>query len=265
MTKRLILPFLFPVLMFLVPGTSTVFSQTLAAKTVTVDSNCHGFYEYLPKDYDKGKKKYPLLIFLHGLGELGNGGPDLPKVLRNGPGRLIADSTFPDAFVVAGKTYRFIVFMPQFIHWPWPGTTQAIVDYAVKHYRVDRSRIYLTGLSMGGGATWECVGNSKKHAKQIAAIVPVCGASLADSIKAQRIAAAGLPVWALHNEGDPVVTVEFTKKYTRYINGAPLPPALPARETIFPVTGHNAWTKAYDPQYRENGMNVYEWMLSHHR
>lgn len=265
MTKQLILLSLFPVLLFLLITPTEGFSQTLTAKTVAIDSNCHGFYEYLPKGYEKGKKKYPVLIFLHGLGELGNGNSDLSKVLRNGPGRLIADSTFPDSFVVAGKTYRFIVFMPQFIHWPWPGTTQAIVDYAVKHYRVDKSRIYLTGLSMGGGATWECVGNSKKYAKKIAAIVPVCGASLADSIKAQTIAAANLPVWALHNEGDKTVTVEYTKKYTRYINGAARPPVLPARETIFPVAGHNAWTKAYDPLYRENGKNVYEWLLSHHR
>lgn len=265
MIKQRSLVFRFLVLAVLLTASSMGFSQTLSAKTVAIDTNCHGFYEYLPKGYEKGKQKYPLLIFVHGLGELGNGESDLPKVLRNGPGRLIADSTFPDSFVVAGKTYRFIVFMPQLIHWPWPATTQAIVDYAVKHYRVDKSRIYLTGLSMGGGATWECVGNSDRHAKQIAAIVPVCGASLADSIKAQRIAAAKLPVWALHNEGDQVVTVEFTKKYTRYINSAPIPPALPARETIFPVPGHNAWTKAYDPQYRENGLNVYEWMLSHHR
>jgi predicted peptidase len=264
MTKRSVLFSRILFFIFLSSVSSESFSQKLEAKTITIDTNCHGFYEYLPKDYSK-KKKYPLLIFLHGLGELGNGESDLPKVLRNGPMALISNGTFPDSFVVDGKEYRFIVFAPQYIHWPWPRTTQAIVDYAVKHYSVDKSRIYLTGLSMGGGATWECVGNSKKHAKKIAAIVPVCGASLADSIKAQTIAAANLPVWATHNQGDPVVTVEFTHKYIRYINSAAIPPIEAAKKTIFPERGHNAWTKTYDPLYKENGVNIYEWMLLHHR
>lgn len=255
----------FFVFVFLLTVSSMGFSQTLSARNIAVDTNCHGFYEYLPKDYDKGRQKYPLLIFVHGLGELGNGGSDLPKVLRNGPMKLIADGTFPDSFVVAGKTHRFIVIAPQLLHWPWPGTIQTIIDYAVSHYKVDKHRIYLTGLSMGGGATWGCVSNSKKYAKKIAAIVPVCGASLVDSTKARIIAAAGLPVWALHNQGDPVVTVEYTEKYTSYINAAVNHPVVPARMTIFPEKGHNAWTKAYDPLFRENGMNVYEWMLSHRR
>jgi predicted peptidase len=254
-------------LAFLLSSSVKSSAQELKAHTAVIDSNCHGFYDYLPKGYDKKKKKkkYPLIIMLHGLGELGNGDSDLKKVLRNEPMKLVANGTFPDSFVVNGKEYRFIIFAPQFIHWPWPLTTQAVVDYATAHYNVDKKRIYLTGLSMGGGATWECVGNNAKYAKKMAAIVPVCGASLADSIKAQRIAAANLPVWSLHNEGDRTVTVEFTKKYTRYINAAPIAPKEPARETIFPEQGHNAWRKAYDPLYKENGMNIYEWMLSHHR
>lgn len=239
-------------------------TQELQAKSIEIDSNCHGYYQYLPKGYD-GVKKFPLLIFLHGLGEVGNGVEELPKVLRNGPVKLIANGTFPDSFVVNGEAFRFIVFAPQFLHWPWPATTQALVDYAVSHYAVDKSRIYLTGLSMGGGATWECVGNSSKHAEEIAAIVPVCGASLVDSTKAQRIVAADLPVWAIHNEGDPVVTVEYTHKYVAYINGAPTPPKEVAKKTIFSVQGHNAWSKAYDPNYKEDGMNIYEWLLSHRR
>jgi predicted peptidase len=263
MTKRSILYFRFLLFIFLLSSSGS-FSQKPEAKTVAIDSNCHGFYEYLPKDYSK-EKKYPLLIYLHGMGELGNGESDLPKVLHNGPMKLISNGAFPDSFVVDGKAYRFIIFAPQFIHWPWPGTTQAIVDYAIDHYSVDTTRIYLTGISMGGGAAWECIGNSKKYAMKIAAAVPVCGASLVDSVKAQVIASANLPVWATHNEGDPVVTVEYTHKYIQYINSAITPPVEAARKTIFPEKGHNAWTKTYDPLYKENGMNVYEWMLSHHR
>lgn len=267
MIKRSILLSQLLMLVFLLISSVKGITQELKARSIIIDTNCHGFYEYVPKGYDKKKKrkKYPLLIMLHGLGELGNGASELPKVLRNEPMKLVANGTFPDSFLVDGKEYRFIIFAPQFIHWPWPKTTQAIIDYAVSHYRVDKKRIYLTGLSMGGGATWECVGNNAKYAKKLAAIAPICGASLADSIKAQRIAKANLPVWSLHNEGDRTVTVEFTKKYTRYINSAPIASKEPAKETIFSEQGHNAWRKAYDPLYKENGMNLYEWMLSHHR
>jgi predicted peptidase len=264
MTKRSILFSRVLLLIFLSPVSFKCFSQQLQGTTVSIDTNCHGYYVYLPKDYSK-KKKFPLLIILHGVGELGNGESDLPKILRHGPMRLVSGGSFPDSFVVGGKEYSFIIFAPQYIHWPWPGTTHAIIDYAMKHYSVDKHRIYLSGLSMGGGATWECVGNSKKYAKKIAAVVPVCGASLADSTKAQTIAKANLPVWATHNEGDPTVTVEYTHKYIRYINSAAVPPKEAAKKTIFPENGHNAWTRTYDPQYRENGLNVYEWMLSHHR
>lgn len=239
-------------------------AQTLTPKTIDIDSNCHGFYEYLPSGYD-AQKKYPLIIFLHGLGELGNGDTELRKVLRNGLPRLLADSTFPVSFTVKGETFQFIVFAPQFLHWPWPATTQTVIDYAIEHYAVDKSRIYLTGLSMGGGALWECVGNNAAYANKLAAVVPVCGASLTDSTKAARIAAANLPVWATHNQGDPTVTVTFTEKYISYINAAPTPPTEPAKKTIFPVNGHNAWTKTYDPLFKEDGVNIYEWMLLHHR
>jgi predicted peptidase len=264
MTKHAILLFSSLLILLFLSSSSKGFSQTLEAKTIAIDTNCNGFYQYLPRNYNK-HKKYPLLIFLHGLGELGNGPSDLPKVTRNGVLKLIQDGAFPDSFLVNGKEYRFIIFAPQFIHWPWPKTTQAIVDYAVKHYAVDKKRIYITGLSMGGGALWECIGNSKKYAKKVAAVVPICGASLADSIKAQTIARSNVAVWATHNEGDRTVTVEYTHKYIRYINSAPVPPKLEARKTIFPEKGHNAWSKTYDPLFKENGLNVYEWMLSHHR
>lgn len=242
----------------------TGFSQQLESKTIAIDTNCNGYYTYLPKNYSV-EKKFPLLIVLHGMGELGNGNSDLPKVLRNGPMKLIADGSFPDSFVVNGTIFSFIVFAPQFVRWPWPGTTTAIIDFAIRNYSVDTTRIYLTGLSMGGGAVWECIGNNPAYAKKIAAAVPVCGASLTDSIKGRNIASADLPIWATHNDGDKTVTVEYTWKYIRSINDAPIPPKPRARLTIFPVQSHNAWTKTFDPNYRENGFNVYEWMLLQHR
>lgn len=75
------------------------------------------------------------------------------------------------------------------------------------------------------------------------------------------MAVADLPVWATHNQQDPQVPVSNTNGYIDYINNDPQPPTPLAKKTIFPVEGHDAWTKTYDPAYEENGLNVYEWML----
>src|SRR5215467_2297320 len=77
---------------------------------VVIDANCHGFYEYLPQGYSTGTKQYPLLIFLHGSGETGDGSAaQLPYVFRNGPPKLISQGTFPVSFTVNNQTYSFIV------------------------------------------------------------------------------------------------------------------------------------------------------------
>ena len=78
--------------------------------------------------------------------------------------------------------------------------------------------------------------------------------------RSRVIAAANIAVWALHNSGDTPDSASRTIAYVNDINKAPAPNPL-ARKTIFSAGGHDAWTKAYDPDYRENGYNVYEWML----
>ena len=73
-----------------------------------------------------------------------------------------------------------------------------------------------------------------------------------------------MPVWATHNQGDGTVPVAYTNDYVTYINQAPSPNPL-ARKSVWPGGGHDAWTRTYDPNYRENNMNVYEWMLQYQR
>jgi hypothetical protein len=243
------------------------FSQVQTPRTnVAIDAKCNGFYEYLPKGYSKGPLRYPLLVFVHGLGELGNGGTDLPKVLRNGPPKLISKGLFPASFTVSGQQFSFIVLSPQYKDWPVPKDIQDVIDYAVKHYRVDINRIYLTGLSMGGGAVWNYAGDNKIYANRLAAILPVCGASYPDPTGRCRImAASNLPVWATHNLKDPTCPTWYTINYVNGINNAVPPPTPRARMTIFNAVGHDAWTKTYDPNWLTGGMNVYQWMLQYHR
>lgn len=247
----------------------TAHAQVQTARYVSMNANTNAYYEYLPQGYSAtGTQKYPLILFLHGMGELGAGTTTtLPKVSNNAIPRLIRDGKFPTSFTVNGQTFRFIVISPQFVAWPSSADVNSVLDYVVSHYNVDVSRIYVTGLSMGGGVTWEYAGNqgTDAYAKRVAAIAPICGASYPSIYRANVMAKNNVPVWAFHNEGDPTAPVYYTNDYVSGINSYTPAPNPLAKKTIYPVSGHDAWTAAYNPNNRENGLNVYEWMLQYSR
>ncbi|MGB8194777.1 MAG: dienelactone hydrolase family protein, partial [Chitinophagaceae bacterium] len=141
----------------------------------------------------------------------------------------------------------------------------SFLEYAKQHYRVDTTRIYATGFSLGARMTFDF---SAAFANKIAAIVPISGASNFDiTEKSKSIAAANLPVWAFHNQPDALFSAQETKDFIAKINS--FNPAKAARLTIFPdstgILGHDAWSKATSPSYKENNMNIYEWMLQYKR
>lgn len=227
--------------------------------TYNVNANIGGYLEALPAHYaDHPKKRYPLIIFLHGQGEMGNGTTaELSKVANNAIPKLIAKGTFPSNFIVHDTSFQFIVLSPQFKAWPQPTDINNIIDYAEKKYRVLYSRVYVCGLSMGGGGTWDYAWNL---GKRITAIVPISGASWPTTQKGQDIAQDKVATWAFHNDNDPTVPSWYSVDYVQYIND--YNPVVPAKLTLFSANVHDAWTKATDPNYKENGQNIYEWMLS---
>ena len=110
-------------------------------KEVTVKVKLN-YLLYLPDDYEKSDKPFPLILFLHGAGESGS---NLSNVKKHGPPKLIA----------AGKTFPFIVVSPQSPGGGWnPEALNGLLDEVESKYRVDKDRVYLTGMSMGGGGTW---------------------------------------------------------------------------------------------------------------
>ncbi len=254
------LPLLFSFIFFF---QSNVFAQTFTPKyNVSMTEHSKGYYEYLPEGYNSGNEKYPLLIFFHGAGEKGDGSAaQLSRVLANGTPKQINTGTFPKSFTVNGNTYKFIVIAPQITDSPVPSDVDNILNYVIAHYRVDTLRIYLTGLSMGGGVVWEYPGESFTYASRISAIVPVCGAAWPANFRCENIAADNLPVWATHNNGDGTVPVSYTTGFVNGINSQNPPPNPRAKMTIFNSTSHDAWTATYDLNFKEDGLNVYEWML----
>lgn len=223
-----------------------------------------GYYAGLPPDYDSTTEKYPLLLSVHGSGELGAGTEEfLPSVLSNGVAKRVGNKSLPTKFVSEGIEHSMIMIFPQFYRRPDPIDMKLIFDHLLEKYRIDTNRIYLTGLSMGGGVTWEYA--ASEYGKMLAAIVPICGATdiSTDDASIQKIIDNDVPVWAFHNLDDHLVSYHLTRNFQLNINRKN--PPHPVRATLWSTGWHDSWTKASNPNYREEGKNMYEWMLQYQR
>lgn len=229
-----------------------------------VNASFLGYYAGIPARYSESKfKKHPLLIFLHGLGQRGNGTTQLDLLADAGLGRLLAQRALPPNFNVNGKNFSFIYVSPQFANvQPTPEHILNLIDTIKSKYRIDVSRIYLSGLSVGGILITDA---AAKYPQYYAAISPMAGISTTEiPIKSSNIASKRLALWAFHNDHDPTIAPANSSVFVNAING--FSPAIPARLSIFiNQFGHDAWTRALDPTYKEEGKNVYEWMLQYSR
>lgn len=188
-------------------------------------------------DYPQNAKgNVPLIVFLHGSGERGN---NLELVKAHSP-----------------FTYKNLIKEPVAIlapqcpadSWWNTETLYQLIKEIQSKYKIDASRIYLTGLSMGGWGTWKL---AMEHPEVFAAIAPVCAPS--DRVmEANAEQFKNLPVKIFHGGNDDIVSpINSINMYqaVKKVNPA-------ATLTIFPDDNHNSWDSTYsDPKF-------YEWMLS---
>jgi predicted peptidase len=221
-----------------------------------------GYYVALPPRYEARIDSFPLLLFLHGLGQMGNGSSDLHYITFDGIGRLIAKGKFPVSFASGGRLFSFIVVSPQSSQIPTEADVKELLDHVTSTYRVDRSRVYLSGLSMGARVVTLA---AAAYAEEFAAIVPIAGVAVGPGMqnRCKAMAEAELPVWELHNLDDPMAPIAQAQQFISALAG--FNPRVKPRFTVFDVYGHDAWTTALDPVFQENGMNIYEWMLQYSR
>ncbi|MEO5713738.1 MAG: PHB depolymerase family esterase [Luteolibacter sp.] len=191
--------------------------------------------------------RYPLVIFLHGAGERGD---DNTSQLRHG-GALFSNPENRE------KYPAFVIFpqCPNGKRWvevDWgdanphqqpkePGDPMSsvieLVPSLMKSLPVDRSRVYVMGMSMGGFGTWDL---AARHPEWFAAAVPICGG--ADNSTAPLL--AKLPIWTFHGDQDPTIHVERTRSMVEALNKAGGSP----KYTELPGIQHNAWNSAFaDP------------------
>lgn len=203
-----------------------------------------GYLQALPADYTacgESSKQYPLVIFLHGVGECGNGASELDLVASHGYAMHAAK----------GTEYPFILICPQLpkgmAWWAHIESLNLFLDHIIEILRADEKRIYLTGLSLGGMGTWMW---GAANPGRFAALLPVCGESLVWT--ARQLLKT--PVWAFHGDQDQTVSCSESVRMVNSINAM----GGNAKLTVYPGVGHASWVYAYDDPA------VINWMLEQH-
>jgi hypothetical protein len=220
---------------------------------------------WLPAGYNGIKsirKKYPLIIALDGVGEQGT---DIKALLHSGTiAYHISKGWDPVSKNPAdGKDYSFIVFTPQCpVSWGWSAPQiKTMLASLKKTYRIDVSRVYLTGFSAGGWGLWSCMTDDVSLCQQFAAIGPVSSAAADHPDKITNVAKFNIACWNICGTADSFYGNAVN--YTNIINGAN--PKIPAILTSLKGVGHSAWNQAYDTSWRVNKKNFFEWALQYRR
>ena len=213
--------------------------------TINVDGKDETFkYRLMKPAKVEAGKKYPLVLFLHGAGERGD---DNKSQLKYGPTWLADDKN--------REKYPCYVLAPQcrngkkWAEVDWSAATStpmaaepgsqmkaalAALDDTIKKEQVDESRLYLTGLSMGGYGSWDL---AARQPERFAAVVPICGGG--DEKQAPKL--TKLPIWVWHGDADTAVKVTRSRQMVEAIKAAGGSP----KYTELPKVGHDSWTAAY--------------------
>jgi predicted peptidase len=200
---------------------------------------------YLPKDYsnaEAGAKLWPLILFLHGVGERGNGGEELERVKAHGIPRIVDEH----------PNFPFIAVSPQCPLDSWWSiqveVLDALLDSILASYAVDPDRVYLTGLSMGGYGAWAM---GMAYAERFAAVAPICGGGESKAVCTLK----DVPVWAFHGDADTIVDISESVKMVDALQAC----GGDVQFTVYPGVEHDSWTQTY------NNPELYDWLLSHKR
>jgi predicted peptidase len=225
----------------------------------SVDGAPLGYLEYLPPGYGDGQQR-PLLVFLHGAGEAGDGSEAaLELVDKLGIPSLIAADAWP-------AERPFVVLAPQYGTEAAEGDCAIAADlaaflaFAIDHYEVDPTRAYLTGISCGAIGIWDYLA---VHGNEVAAAVPIAGHAEWALEKAGCGPLAAVPVWAFHGALDDVVSVVHIEGPMEQIRSCEEARATDMELTVYPDAAHidpDAWTRTYD---LSAGNDIYAWMLGY--
>lgn len=253
------------------------------------------YYVFLPRGYAADPtRRWPLILFLHGAGERGDGRTDLQKVLAHGPlmeawiqrrdlpfVMIVPQAPYPDdrastsasppvfkekrdASAPPPRPEPFADTAPIPEDWgplrdrgsgiaanPWVRMQKelvAMIENTARTYRVDRARVYLTGISMGGFGTFAI---AAARPDLFAAVAPICGGG--DPATLDALASSQRPIWIFHGARDRLVP---PIESLRMANALLAKGHRATRFTMHHDLDHDVWVRVYA------GEDFYTWLLA---
>lgn len=220
----------------------------LLTRTIQVDDKSYSYQVYVPAKL-QGKEKLPVILFLHGIGQRGEGG-FVPNKGTAG--------TFARGYL---EQVPAIILLPQCrrgSYWSNPEMERMVLaslNQTVKEFGADAKRLYLTGVSMGGFGVWDI---AAENPGKFAAIVAICGGSSLRSGDrfaplAQRIGTT--PAWVFHGEDDRVVPVSESRQMVAALKAVK---GNRVRYNEYKGVGHNVWLNVIGES------ELMHWILAQH-
>lgn len=221
------------------------------------EENVFGHYIYFPEGYSEKIEKYPLIICMHGRGQIGNSQKypeQINYILKDGPANMITRKIW-------NPGYPAIVVTPQcHENWWFPQKIHKFIEYIIKTYPIDINRIYLTGLSSGAFAVFAYV-EAFGDENYAAAVIPVSGSG--KPFRADRY--KNTPIWAFHGEIDPMVPVNNSIEMFIAIGNSR--PRVKPKLTIYKGLGHTDFDFTYEGtgkgresrKFSPFDMDIYSW------
>ncbi len=178
-----------------------IFSNSIYAQNTKKVKKKYPYLLYVPKDCQKPVDGFPLVIYLHGASCKGS---NINKLKKYG---------LP-YYVSKGKQYNFIIASPQCPSnksWLSENWFEPLFAELLSKYNIDKSRVYVVGMSMGGYGAWHL---AMDYPDKITALIPLCGGCY-DSAHISKI--SKIPIWAFHGVLDKAIPVDETERLIRIL------------------------------------------------
>jgi predicted peptidase len=215
------------------PVSATERATGLLSRTANVGNNSYHYQVYIPASLKQTPQpqKVPVIVFLHGIGQRGEGGY-VPA--QGGAGMMVRSYM---------ERMPAVVVMPQCRkgrYWHDAEMSEmvlATLNQTVEEFGGDPQRLYLIGVSMGGYGAWHM---ASEYPDKFAAIVPICGGSpLRSGDRFKQIArkVGRTPVWVFHGSADRIVPVSESRQMVEALKAT----GGNVRYSEYEGVGHNVW------------------------
>jgi LysM repeat protein/dienelactone hydrolase len=202
-----------------------------------VISNGYDFLVYLPESYENSQEEFPVVLYLHGKSCTGT---DINMVTKYGTITALRKGVDVNAIVIAPQV--------EIYKNGWePKKVMEVVDYVTSNFRVDKNRMYVFGMSMGGSGTYKVIA---AYPDKFAAAITMCGTCWVDIKPIAKV-----PLWVIHGVDDTATPFSRSTDFLKKMEAANTTSRL--RYSWLEGCGHSILARVYMLE------KVYKWLFKH--